>query len=131
MKPQRAFTLQRYGANMRGIAFKLTFEEWWDIWVLSGHWPDRGCRKGQYVMARFGDVGPYAVGNVRIISVEENRSEQRYSPERRARIVQALRGNKHGRANKGKTWSVSEAARLRMSMGQQRRWQKHIGGSGG
>jgi hypothetical protein len=87
-------------------------------------------------MARYGDVGPYAVGNVRIITVEENRSEQHYSDERRARVAEALTGNTHGRANRGKRRSAEtrakyraaklgrplpEETRLKMRIAQQRR----------
>lgn len=62
-------------AKRRGIPFLLTFEEWWGIWQASGKWDQRGGRKGQYVMARHSDVGPYAVGNVRICTTGDNISE--------------------------------------------------------
>ena len=62
-------------AKSRGIEFNLTFEEWWDIWQQSGKWEQRGCRKGQYVMSRKNDVGPYAIGNVFIQLQEDNRRE--------------------------------------------------------
>lgn len=62
-------------AARRGILFLLSFEEWLKIWIDSGRLSERGCRKGQYVMARYGDVGPYAVDNVRITTVEENSDE--------------------------------------------------------
>lgn len=67
-----AFVSQRASAKARGIGFEMTFDEWREIWKKSGHWRDRGNRKGQYVMARHGDAGPYAVGNVSIIAFEEN-----------------------------------------------------------
>ena len=63
-------------ARNRGISFLLTFEEWFKIWTDSGHLHERGPRRGQYVMARYGDKGPYAVGNVRIITGLENQAEQ-------------------------------------------------------
>lgn len=55
-----------------GMAFLLTFEQWWKIWQDSGHWEARGRKVGQYVMARDGDIGPYAVGNVSIILGRDN-----------------------------------------------------------
>lgn len=56
----------------RKIEFKLTFEEWLDIWVNSGHWFNRGTKKDQYCMSRYNDEGPYAVGNVEIKTNSEN-----------------------------------------------------------
>lgn len=75
--PRWKFLLQQRQAKARGIVFLLTFDEWWEIWEQSGHWENRGKKSGQYVMARFGDVGPYAVGNVRITTCNENASEQK------------------------------------------------------
>lgn len=67
-----AYKTQRHQSLRRGIPFLLTIEEWWSIWEESGKWDARGCRKDQYVMARFGDAGAYEVGNVRICTVGEN-----------------------------------------------------------
>ena len=57
------------------VPFLFTFEEWLKVWIDSGHWRERGIRKGQYCMARFGDKGPYAVWNVKIILHSENATE--------------------------------------------------------
>jgi hypothetical protein len=46
------------------IEFKLSFEEWYDIWKKSGHWEERGRKAGQYCMSRIDDIGHYEVGNV-------------------------------------------------------------------
>jgi hypothetical protein len=64
-------------ARARDIEFLLTYSEWLKIWQDSGHLSERGKKLGQYVMARFGDKGPYAVGNVRIIATTENLAEGR------------------------------------------------------
>jgi hypothetical protein len=74
-KLYRAFYSQRCTARLRGIEFLLTFEEWLKIWIDSGHLPDRGRGLGKYCMARYGDVGPYAVGNLKVILHGENVSE--------------------------------------------------------
>src|ERR1700738_3167939 len=66
------YMTQRRNAMNRGIAFQLTFEEWWNIWRKSGRWHQRGNKGGQYQMARFADKGAYEVGNVRIVTMEEN-----------------------------------------------------------
>jgi hypothetical protein len=70
------FAGQRWDAQQRHIPFELTFEEWREIWEMSGKLSERGPRSHQYVMARFGDVGPYAVGNVKIITARENLIER-------------------------------------------------------
>lgn len=75
--PFLRFYQQLYNASRRSIPFLLTFREWWSIWQESGRWPERG-RIGdlhRYVMARIGDAGPYAIGNVRIVTQSENMIE--------------------------------------------------------
>lgn len=66
---------QLRNAKHRGKEFKLTFEEWCQIWVDSGKWEQRGCKRGQYVMSRKGDVGAYEIGNVFIQLTESNASQ--------------------------------------------------------
>lgn len=67
------YSQHRSNAKKRGISFELTLEEWSHIWLESGHWNDR--KNGGYVMARTNDVGPYALGNVRICHHLENTAE--------------------------------------------------------
>lgn len=80
-------------AETYGIPFLLSFEQWLRIWHESGHLFERGSRKHQYVMARHGDSGPYAIGNVKIIPVEENMSEAWSRPEYCQRVNARLYGN--------------------------------------
>lgn len=75
--PVGKYHRQKYNAKKRGIEWKLTLLEWWETWESSGVYEQRGINKGQYVMARFNDVGPYAVGNVYITTTEENLKEYR------------------------------------------------------
>jgi hypothetical protein len=74
--PKGRFATQRDNARRRGIEWKLTFEQWWDIWEKSGKWNERGA--GLYMMCRTGDIGPYELGNVRIDS-NSNNLKERYS----------------------------------------------------
>jgi hypothetical protein len=69
--PTRAFGMQRVNAKRRGIEWRLTFVQWWDIWQRSGHWEERGRGHG-FAMCRYGDKGPYAVNNVYIGTNAEN-----------------------------------------------------------
>lgn len=71
-KRQKAGAERRVDVNSDPIKFKLTFEEWWDIWEKSGKWDMRGRGADAYCMARHGDVGHYEVGNVSIITQSEN-----------------------------------------------------------
>jgi len=111
--------LDKFGTHKRraknhGIEFLLTFSEWLKIWADSGHFHERGIKKGQYVMARFGDKGPYAIGNVKIITNAENVSEAHKgrpkSEEHRAKIGNAHLGMKR-----------SAAAKANMRAGQRKR----------
>ena len=72
ISPYRRFSQQRNTAKRRGVAWELTFEEWTAIWDASGQYANRGRKVGQYVMARNGDTGPYAVGNVSICQTTKN-----------------------------------------------------------
>ncbi|MDN7490552.1 Trp family transcriptional regulator [Burkholderia sp. AU45274] len=79
-----AFSVQRSRAAYREIAWEMTFPEWWKIWSESGHWAERGrAHIGVYVMARFGDSGPYKVGNVEIITHSQNVSDSWKNVDRR------------------------------------------------
>lgn len=67
-----AYRQQRWAAKDRGIAFLLSWDQWLDVWIKSGRLCQRGRAKGQYCMARNGDMGPYSVDNVQIILHSEN-----------------------------------------------------------
>jgi hypothetical protein len=68
LSPRERYRKHKSNAKSRGIPFRLTFPEWWKIWKDSGMY-ERG---GRFVMHRFSDEGPYAVGNVEIISRSDN-----------------------------------------------------------
>jgi hypothetical protein len=73
---KRRFLQQRASATYRGVEFQLTFEEWRDWWMATGHVDERGKYRGQWVMGRPGDQGPYAIGNLRCLRAEDNVTEQ-------------------------------------------------------
>jgi hypothetical protein len=79
MTPRLAFKRQREGAAERGIKFKFTYEQWVAWWEahLGPDWMQkRGCRRGQFVMARKGDKGPYAAWNVQCVLQAENQRQR-------------------------------------------------------
>jgi len=71
----REYHNQRAQAIIRRIDWNFTFDEWLKFWLDSGHYEERGLGKLQYCMARFGDIGPYALDNVRIVTTQQNRDE--------------------------------------------------------
>lgn len=82
--PRMRYRQHKASAKQRGIEFDLTFDEWWEIW--QPHYAQRGRGAGHLQMCRTGDVGPYAVGNVRIDTVEANQAEAKYSSQAKAEI---------------------------------------------
>lgn len=58
------FRYQRARAIQRGIDWELTFEQWFQWWMDTGHWDQRGKGFGKYVMSRYGDIGPYSLDNI-------------------------------------------------------------------
>jgi len=86
--PKGRYKQHKAKSKQRGIAFLLTFDEWWDIWYTSKKWPLRGNLPGQFAMCRLDDAGPYAVGNVYIGEVRRNVRDRNFSyhghPEKRS-----------------------------------------------
>lgn len=74
----KAYHQQKGNARRRGISFEITFNGWCSWWFkeLGKDWMKlRGCRRGQYVMARFNDQGSYVLDNVKCIRAEDNHVE--------------------------------------------------------
>ena len=76
LRKQR-YIQQKCQAVKRNIEWLFTFDTWWKMWNDSGKWSERGRKKGQYCMARRGDVGPYSLDNVDIVVVSMNSSDAR------------------------------------------------------
>jgi hypothetical protein len=70
-----AYAQQRSGARIRVIDWLFTFETWLAWWEATGCLPGRGRRRGQFVMARNGDTGPYSPENVHLSTQEGNSTE--------------------------------------------------------
>jgi hypothetical protein len=92
----KAYTQQKSNVSQRGLEMRLTFEEWKQIWLDSGHWEERGRGARKYCMMRKGDLGHYEVGNVFIGTGAQNVSDGNLgkptSPETRQKIASALKG---------------------------------------
>lgn len=67
---RKAYQSQKDCAKQRKIEFKFTYEEWivwWDKHLGSDWFNLRGCKRGQYVMARLQDKGSYEDSNIECI----------------------------------------------------------------
>ena len=83
-KARRKYLDHKGNATKRGVMF----EQWLKIWIDSGHWLDRGPKKGQYCMSRFNDIGSYAIGNVFIQPTFQNTIDaQKGTPKTRSLCI--------------------------------------------
>ncbi len=119
---RRKFTQQRYSAHKRRIRFELTFEEWIGVWRKSGRLAKRGCKRGKYLMSRPGDVGSYALGNVKIVRVGDNMRDGNNSAAGRSK---AHKGKPHNYPKH--RLGVTPGARAKMSRSA-KRWSRSIEG---
>ena len=85
----RKYRAHKDNAKKRNVPFLLSFYEWMDIWQKSGHYSERGNKKGQYCMSRYNDIGAYQIGNVFIQLHSDN-------------VNQAWSGRKHSDETKEK-----------------------------
>ncbi len=111
-RPIDRYHAHKRNAKDRGIAFIFTFAEWIRIWIDSGHWAERGVGKGKYNMARFGDVGPYSVDNVRIIKHEENCREGNLGKNVSFETKNKLRQTRLGTFNGSREQSAKNAFKM-------------------
>ena len=70
------FQANAESAARRGLGWELTFQQWLELWADRIH--ERGPYKGQYVLCRKNDLGPYAVGNCYVASKSHNSSVRGY-----------------------------------------------------
>jgi hypothetical protein len=92
---RKKFHLFQYTAEQRGIPVRLSFADWWQLWLRSGHWDERGPHRGQYVLSRYDGYGAYELGNVHIIRKEDAVAVNNKKPEMRRYGNQFARGYRH------------------------------------
>lgn len=84
-----AYNSHKGHSKIRKIPFNFTKTEWILWWEtnLGFDWHQlRGTKRGQYVMARIGDTGPYAEWNVKCILNTENTKECKTSGRKSYRL---------------------------------------------
>lgn len=74
-KSKQQYWNHQQRAKRKKIPFELTFEQWYDTWIKSGHYHEKGTKRGQYVMSRYKDQGGYTIDNVYIQTVGDNTKE--------------------------------------------------------
>ena len=87
------YNMQKISAQNRNIEWRFTFDKWVEWW--SSDIENRGCSKGQLVMARIGDLGSYSPENVIKQECGQNTSEMR----------KRLKGNGTNRKGIGGGWN--------------------------
>lgn len=117
--PRGRYAFHKSSAKQRGIPFLLTFEDWWDIWQSSGRWEQRGRRRDQYVMARFGDRGAYERSNVRICLSGENTDEMRQGlpPRSRRSLEEQRAANRAYKQKERQGRIILDPVRAKMAFG--------------
>ena len=101
-KVRRKYSTQKWDAGNRNIEWNFnSVEEWYNYWVDSGHWHERGNKRGQYVMSRYNDIGPYSIYNTFFQPTEENVRQGSYG-KKKPGTSQKLKG--HIPWNKGITY---------------------------
>ena len=68
------FNIQKYHAELRGIAWQLTFEEWLNWW--GDDITKRGSMSDNLCMCRYGDKGPYSIDNIYKDTIANNTRDQ-------------------------------------------------------
>ena len=81
MRPRKAYDDMKNHAKDREIEFLLSYEDFLEMWLLSGRWSERGKMSGQYQMCRFYDEGPYSKNNCYIGTTTENQKDKNKIPE--------------------------------------------------
>lgn len=121
MLPKKAFDDQVWHSIQRGIGFNFAYEEWLEIWLLSGRWKQRGKEKGQYQMCRFYDEGPYSKNNCYIGTVEENQKERHKIPDgETGDIISDWLGGWYTQSELGKMYNLSQSAISKIVNGKRR-----------
>lgn len=114
-----AYHNHKGSAKERGIPFELSYAQWLEIWTQSGHLAERGRQKGQYVMSRFNDEGPYSPGDVEVKTCNENCAEGKagHSPLQGRRLSEQHRRN-ISKGQMGRYFSPETRAKISARMRQ-------------
>ena len=108
---EEKYNTQKSHATIRGIKWKLTFDEWKLWWEGNGGIELRGVHG--LCMARKGDTGPYSISNIECITFAQNSSDG-HSNKKRNYKPSYVCGEKHGmsKLTDKQTRSIKQDTRL-------------------
>jgi hypothetical protein len=87
-----AYKAQVASAKKRGISFEICFTDWWEWWKTDNRWERRGdVFLDGFVMARKGDIGPYAIWNIYCATFTQNLADGK------PRMIEATEARKAAR----------------------------------
>jgi hypothetical protein len=125
VRPKKAYDDQLRHAKARGIPWLFAYEDWLEMWLLSGKWFARGKARGKYQMCRKGDNGAYSKRNCYIGTVEENQAERHdVSSEETAEIIYKYDYTDTPQWKIGLEYGLSQSAVSRI-VNQKRRFPKN------
>jgi len=90
-KYQGQYDNAKWCAKERGIEWHFTYNTWLEWW--GDDFVNRGCKRGQLVMARNGDIGPYHPDNVHKTTSTDNHQQRKVNGGEAKRIA-SLQANK-------------------------------------
>lgn len=101
--------------NSRNIEWHLTFDEWINWWLSTGHWHERGKGSNKYVMSRFNDVGPYALNNIYCQTDGNNSREAAVRQKGKKMSEQAKKNMSQGQKGLAHPWQAGTNNRFHSS----------------
>ena len=65
-RAKQKYNNHKQNAKYRGIAFEITFDEWYNWWLSNGvdKHQEHDHNKNSLCMCRYNDAGPYKLGNI-------------------------------------------------------------------
>lgn len=65
-KMKKIFSKQRCNAKLLGVQWNLSFEDWKEVWDLSGKWDKYGKGLDKFMMFRVDTTKPWELKNIKI-----------------------------------------------------------------
>lgn len=119
--PKKAYLDQKCQAEARDIEWALTYEEWLEMWLVSGHYNNRGKGRGNYQLCRFYDEGAYSTTNCYIGTVEENQKERHKIPDgETGEIISDWCNGVYTQQELGEIYGISQSAISKIVNGKRR-----------
>lgn len=87
----RDYRAQKSMAKKRGIPWEFTQEAWVEWWMMDDRISRRGNKRGQIMMCRYGDTGPYSPSNVYPGDTMQNAAD--VTTERRSQVTRKVIAN--------------------------------------